>query len=77
MTLDLINHFNLGNLMAQAHHIIVSFPPQISHVEQLLKDPTRALGTYGLKDGDVVVLRQADKRPPPTQPAFPGKKKKK
>uniref|UniRef100_A0A3Q1HUT6 DNA-damage inducible protein 2 n=1 Tax=Acanthochromis polyacanthus TaxID=80966 RepID=A0A3Q1HUT6_9TELE len=46
---------------------------QITYVEQPLKDPTRALGTYGVKDGDVVVLRQADRRPPPTQPAFPGK----
>ncbi|MED6290173.1 cyanamide hydratase [Characodon lateralis] len=45
---------------------------QITHVEQPLKDPTRALGTYGVKDGDVVVLRQADRRPPQTQPAFPG-----
>ncbi|XP_075997140.1 protein DDI1 homolog 2 isoform X2 [Genypterus blacodes] len=45
---------------------------QIMYVEQPLKDPTRALGTYGVKDGDVVVLRQADRRPPPTQPAFPG-----
>ncbi|XP_029946782.1 protein DDI1 homolog 2 isoform X1 [Salarias fasciatus] len=45
---------------------------QITYVEQPLKDPTRALGTYGVKDGDVVVLRQADRRPPPTQPAFPG-----
>lgn len=45
---------------------------QITYVEQPLKDPTRALGNYGVKDGDVVVLRQADRRPPPTQPAFPG-----
>ncbi|KAM9759240.1 protein DDI1 homolog 2 isoform 1-T2 [Menidia menidia] len=45
---------------------------QITYVEQPLKDPTRALGTYGVKDGDVVVLRQAERRPPPTQPAFPG-----
>ncbi|XP_038128891.1 protein DDI1 homolog 2 isoform X1 [Cyprinodon tularosa] len=45
---------------------------QITYVEQPLKDPTRALGTYGVKDGDVVVLRQADRRPPQTQPAFPG-----
>ncbi|XP_077582807.1 protein DDI1 homolog 2 isoform X1 [Stigmatopora nigra] len=45
---------------------------QISYVEQPLKDPTRALGTYGVKDGDVVVLRQADRRPPSTQPGFPG-----
>ncbi|XP_061583303.1 protein DDI1 homolog 2 isoform X2 [Cololabis saira] len=45
---------------------------QITYVEQPLKDPTRALGTYGVKDGDVVVLRQADRRSPPTQPAFPG-----
>uniref|UniRef100_A0AAQ4R625 Ubiquitin-like domain-containing protein n=1 Tax=Gasterosteus aculeatus aculeatus TaxID=481459 RepID=A0AAQ4R625_GASAC len=45
---------------------------QITIAEQTLKDHTRALGTYGLKDGDVVVLRQADRRPPPTQPAFPG-----
>uniref|UniRef100_A0A7N6ALN3 Ubiquitin-like domain-containing protein n=1 Tax=Anabas testudineus TaxID=64144 RepID=A0A7N6ALN3_ANATE len=44
---------------------------QITYVEQPLKDPTRALGTYGVKDGDVVVLRQTDRRPPPTQPAFP------
>lgn len=44
---------------------------QISYAEQPLQDPTRALGTYGLKDGDVVVLRQAERRPPP-QPAFPG-----
>ncbi|XP_067360049.1 protein DDI1 homolog 2 isoform X1 [Channa argus] len=45
---------------------------QITYVDQPLKDLTRALGTYGIKDGDVVVLRQADRRPPPTQPAFPG-----
>ncbi|KAM6927398.1 protein DDI1 homolog 2 [Xenentodon cancila] len=45
---------------------------QITYVEQPLKDPTRPLGTYGVKDGDVVVLRQADRRPPATQPAFPG-----
>ncbi|KAF7207927.1 protein DDI1 homolog 2 isoform X2 [Nothobranchius furzeri] len=45
---------------------------QITYVEQPLKDPTRALGTYGVKDGDVVVLRQAERRPPQTQPAFPG-----
>ncbi|KAL2090954.1 hypothetical protein ACEWY4_013217 [Coilia grayii] len=44
---------------------------QISHAEQPLRDPTRSLGTYGLKDGDVVVLRQAARRPP-AQPAFPG-----
>ncbi|KAJ8401282.1 hypothetical protein AAFF_G00385130 [Aldrovandia affinis] len=44
---------------------------QISYAQQPLQDPTRALGTYGLKDGDVVVLRQAERRPPP-QPAFPG-----
>lgn len=48
------------------------FSFEITYVEQPLKDPTRALGTYGVKDGDVVVLRQADRRPPPTQPAFPG-----
>lgn len=53
------------------------FPPvalpsiQITYAEQPLKDLTRALGTYGLKDGDVVVLRQADRRP--AQSAFPGK----
>lgn len=46
---------------------------QITYAEQPLKDLTRALGTYGLKDGDVVVLRQADRRPPPAQSAFPGK----
>uniref|UniRef100_A0A674ETX8 DNA-damage inducible protein 2 n=1 Tax=Salmo trutta TaxID=8032 RepID=A0A674ETX8_SALTR len=45
---------------------------QITYAEQPLKDLTRALGTYGLKDGDVVVLRQADRRPPPAQSAFPG-----
>ena len=50
----------------------VFFCVQITYVEQTLKDPTRALGNYGIKDGDVVVLRQADRRPPPTQPAFPG-----
>uniref|UniRef100_A0A3B3RDQ6 DNA-damage inducible protein 2 n=1 Tax=Paramormyrops kingsleyae TaxID=1676925 RepID=A0A3B3RDQ6_9TELE len=44
---------------------------QISYAEQPLQDPTRALGAYGLKDGDVVVLRQAERRPP-AQPAFPG-----
>lgn len=45
---------------------------QITYVEQPLKDLTRALGTYGVKDGDVVVLRQADRRPPAAQPSFPG-----
>ncbi|KAK7915995.1 hypothetical protein WMY93_011756 [Mugilogobius chulae] len=46
---------------------------QIVYLEQELKDPARALGNYGVKDGDVVELRQTDRRPPPpTQPAFPG-----
>ncbi|XP_066521196.1 protein DDI1 homolog 2 isoform X3 [Hoplias malabaricus] len=44
---------------------------QISYAEQPLRDLTRALGNYGLKDGDVVVLRQAERRPP-AQPSFPG-----
>ncbi|XP_041944332.1 protein DDI1 homolog 2 isoform X3 [Alosa sapidissima] len=44
---------------------------QISYAEQPLRDPTRSLGTYGLKDGDVLVLRQAERRPP-AQPSFPG-----
>ncbi|KAI4892776.1 hypothetical protein NFI96_032333 [Prochilodus magdalenae] len=50
----------------------------ISYAEQPLRDLTRALGNYGLKDGDVVVLRQAERRPAPApapapaQPAFPG-----
>lgn len=49
----------------------LSLPKQITYAEQPLKDPTRALGTYGVKDGDVVVLRQTD-RPLPTQPPFSG-----
>ncbi|KAI2663717.1 hypothetical protein H4Q32_012302 [Labeo rohita] len=44
---------------------------QISYAEQPLQDPTRALGNYGLKDGDVVVLRQAERLLGP-QPAVPG-----
>ncbi|XP_062314522.1 protein DDI1 homolog 2 isoform X1 [Osmerus eperlanus] len=44
---------------------------QILYIEQPLKDLTRALGTYGLKDGDVVVLRQADRRPPPAFSGLP------
>ncbi|XP_051985617.1 protein DDI1 homolog 2-like isoform X2 [Xyrauchen texanus] len=44
---------------------------QISYAEQPLHDPTRALGNYGLKDGDVVVLRQAE-RILPSQPTIPG-----
>lgn len=50
----------------------LSSSKQITYAEQHLKDPTRALGTYGVKDGDVVVLRQTDRRPLSTQPAFPG-----
>lgn len=45
---------------------------QIIYAEQPLQDPTRSLGTYGLKDGDVLVLRQAERRPP-AQPPLPGK----
>uniref|UniRef100_A0AAY4AU91 Ubiquitin-like domain-containing protein n=1 Tax=Denticeps clupeoides TaxID=299321 RepID=A0AAY4AU91_9TELE len=45
---------------------------QISFAEQPLKDLSRTLGAYGLKDGDVLVLRQADRLPPPAQPSFPG-----
>ncbi|CAB1353390.1 unnamed protein product [Coregonus sp. 'balchen'] len=45
---------------------------QITYAEQPLKDLTRALGTYGLKDGDVVVLRQVERRQPPAQQVFPG-----
>ncbi|XP_030633569.1 protein DDI1 homolog 2 [Chanos chanos] len=45
---------------------------QITYAEQPLSDPTRALGNYGLKDGDVVVIRQAEVRRPPPQPSFPG-----
>ncbi|XP_051568606.1 protein DDI1 homolog 2 isoform X4 [Myxocyprinus asiaticus] len=44
---------------------------QISYAEQPLQDPTRALGNYGLKDGDVVVLRQEERILPP-QPMIPG-----
>ncbi|XP_017575081.1 protein DDI1 homolog 2 isoform X1 [Pygocentrus nattereri] len=44
---------------------------QISYAEQPLRDLSRTLGNYGLKDGDVVVLRQAERRPP-VQPSFPG-----
>ncbi|XP_012678109.1 protein DDI1 homolog 2 [Clupea harengus] len=44
---------------------------QVSYAEQPLRDPTRSLGTYGLKDGDVVMLKQAERRPP-AQSAFPG-----
>ncbi|XP_048055358.1 protein DDI1 homolog 2 isoform X2 [Megalobrama amblycephala] len=44
---------------------------QISYAEQPLQDPTRALGNYGLKDGDVVVLRQAE-RLLGQQPTVPG-----
>lgn len=44
---------------------------QIIYAEQPLQDPTRSLGTYGLKDGDVLVLRQAERRPP-AQPSLPG-----
>ncbi|KAL7891450.1 hypothetical protein AOLI_G00009260 [Acnodon oligacanthus] len=44
---------------------------QISYAEQPLRDLSRALGNYGLKDGDVVVLRQAERKPP-VQPSFPG-----
>ncbi|XP_042614535.1 uncharacterized protein LOC109054461 isoform X1 [Cyprinus carpio] len=46
---------------------------QISYAEQPLQDPTRALGNYGLKDGDVVVLRQAVRLlgPQPTVPGLP------
>lgn len=47
-------------------------PEQITYAEEPLKDPARALGTYGVKDGDVVVLRQTDRRPMPPPPAFPG-----
>lgn len=53
---------------------LLSSPKQITYADQALKDPTRALGTYGVKDGDVVVLRQTDRRPLPTQPAFPGQR---
>ncbi|XP_056607210.1 protein DDI1 homolog 2 isoform X4 [Triplophysa dalaica] len=44
---------------------------QILYAEQPLQDLTRALGNYGLKDGDVVVLRQAERARAP-QPAIPG-----
>lgn len=52
----------------------MALPPlQITYAEQPLKDLTCALGTYGLKDGDVVVLRQVERRQLPAQPVFPGK----
>ncbi|XP_057194817.1 protein DDI1 homolog 2 isoform X2 [Triplophysa rosa] len=44
---------------------------QILYAEQPLQDLTRALGNYGLKDGDVVVLRQAERARAP-QPSIPG-----
>ncbi|XP_041129854.1 regulatory solute carrier protein family 1 member 1-like isoform X1 [Polyodon spathula] len=43
---------------------------QITLAEQPLSNPQLALASYGLKDGDVVVLRQEERRPP-TQPQFP------
>lgn len=45
---------------------------QIIYAEQPLQDPTRALGNYGLKDGDVLVLRQAERLRAPPQPTVPG-----
>uniref|UniRef100_A0A8C4RZN6 DNA-damage inducible protein 2 n=1 Tax=Erpetoichthys calabaricus TaxID=27687 RepID=A0A8C4RZN6_ERPCA len=37
---------------------------QITFVEQPLTDPKLPLASYGLKDGDMVVLRQAERRSP-------------
>lgn len=62
--------------LLSVNYICIAYVPppkiQILYTEQPLKDLTRALGNYGVKDGDVIVLRQADRRAPPTQPAFPG-----
>lgn len=55
------------------HVLSVFIASQIIYAEQPLHDPTRSLGTYGLKDGDVLVLRQAERRPP-AQPSLPGNK---
>ncbi|XP_004453330.2 protein DDI1 homolog 1 [Dasypus novemcinctus] len=47
---------------------------QVLHAERLLADDHRSLGSYGLKDGDVVVLLQkegAGPRPPGRAPRLP------
>jgi len=47
---------------------------QIVYAERPLTDNNRSLASYGLKDGDVVILRQKDTVEPRPSIRFPGEK---
>lgn len=47
---------------------------QIVYAERPLTDNNRSLASYGLKDGDVVILRQKETIEPRPSIRFPGEK---
>ncbi|XP_077116548.1 protein DDI1 homolog 2 [Ranitomeya variabilis] len=78
-SLDVDQDFELENFRAlcELESGVPAAESLIIYAEQPLTDNQRSLSSYGLKDGDVVVLRQkdpADSRPSAPRPAaaFPG-----
>lgn len=53
---------------------LLSLHEQIVYAERPLTDNNRSLASYGLKDGDVVILRQKEAVEPRPSIRFPGEK---
>ncbi|XP_072011421.1 protein DDI1 homolog 2 isoform X2 [Engystomops pustulosus] len=73
-SLDVDQEFELENFRAlcELESGIPAAESLIIYAEQPLTDNQRSLSSYGLKDGDVVVLRQKDPTESRPAPAFPG-----
>ncbi|XP_044138408.1 protein DDI1 homolog 2 isoform X2 [Bufo gargarizans] len=73
-SLEVDQEFELENFRAlcELESGIPAAESMILYAEQLLTDNQRSLSSYGLKDGDVVVLRQKDPAESRPTPAFPG-----
>lgn len=52
--------------------VLVALLAQIVYAERPLTDNNRSLASYGLKDGDVVILRQKETVEPRPSMRFPG-----
>ncbi|CAH2318493.1 regulatory solute carrier family 1 member 1 isoform X1 [Pelobates cultripes] len=73
-SLEVDGDFELENFRAlcELESGIPAAETQIVYAERPLTDNQRSLSSYGLKDGDVVVLRQTDPIEPRASAPFPG-----